>query len=322
MYGWGLLMPSAFASLLAVSATVSTSLDCIVLEGEAALVQAVAAEISTQSPCREVRVTLHKEGDRIVLQQADGPKRHTSTPLVAAAIIESWTNATIIAHVLRGPPASPTIETRSLTPTARSKSTPEEKIAWGALVRLEGGLAEDTHVNGGILARGDLQLSAITPWLGARLGFLSSSVARDNGNTAGRTEGEVLAGIDVPLRAGGFVFSPGLAAGVGFTQTKRRNSACTGTSCPGLQGLLLQDTFTHVTIGPRVEIGLRVARKLVSQLAFDAGLVFGYAPLADRDGAVPTYAQTLPEEDQTAFALPTEARFTARLGLGLRWGVW
>lgn len=305
----------------ALFAQISGGTECIRLSGPSEIVRAIEVALSEPETCRVIEATVESVQGRLRLS-SDGEARVVSTVAVAAAVLESWAETELTDALVEGPaPGAPRVEApRPVVPSApvRAVAGPEATEAptsFGGAVRAEAGLDERGVLMTGIYGRVDLALGNFVGFVGGRFGVAPADVSGD-ASDGRRASAAAQVGVERPWAALGGTLAPGIAAGLRWSRTSRVEpdvSQCSFERCV-LDEPLVRDDFVFSSVRPTVEVHVRASWALSASTQLEAALSGAYVLLAE-DAPTPSYAATT-----TAFALPSESAWLARLGVGLRWG--
>ncbi|HEY4186012.1 MAG TPA: hypothetical protein VGP07_13140 [Polyangia bacterium] len=283
----------------------------LIAEVSRALVdRGIASEISG-CPSTFVRLERHDDLIAVSIAVSSGQtiERGVTDTRTAATLIESWARTDVEAPLLaahdrkdndggdgdndRAPKddAPPPTAPSDIAVLAAEPAPPVPAAGRGVQLF---GLTETSLASDG------------TRWLGAQfgacimLGPLCAAARLRFATVVGGTEDwradldrhsvELLLGADLPLRFGRATFSPGLAAGIGWTHTHEEDSPRGGE-----------------TGGLRAEAHASVAYPFSRRLAAEVALTIAVT-------------QATPVETSSPIPLPDEPRFLTRLGAGLRFG--
>ncbi len=183
--------------------------------------------------------------------------------------------------------------------------------------RAELGAALDGAVwwGGAIEARLDLQEWSPT----AALRIATNHAAFDPGlSPSSRVLGDLMVGARLKLELGPLDVQPGVLLGLGVLTSRRdRPPACTTPSAcsPGLR--VVDDGFVKTYATPKLEAGLLSNVPLAAPISLQIFVAATIAPWAQESGFVPDYARDLSPADQAGLALPGDAIFVFRAGVGL-----
>lgn len=263
----------------------------VLLEGDAALVAAIAGDLlargittSAAGDCSPVRARVERRGHEIVIVVVE----HTGSS-TERVVTETATAATVIESFTRGDMALPLLATRTITAPSRAappyedatlQRTPSPSIQLAAA--LESSLAND----GTTWVGGNLKLCIRVGPICATARFRKSRVI-DGLAAAERDLAELLVGVDIPIPLGPVVLVPGFAGGFGGMDTylagmRRETGAFRGE--------------THVALWV----------PLVFNLALEASLGAGLGQQTDFD--------------RSGLMVPPEPWGALRAGIGLRYG--
>lgn len=260
--------------------------------------------------CPAVRAEIARRGDILVVVVTDGygrvSEREVRDVETAITLIDSWTRQEIAEARLEDepaaadptvPPAFPGSASAAATAGAGAGAAAPTAIERTARPAPAGGL--------GVAAESSFALDGTT-WAGgsasgcARIGRVCAGgqlrIAGDTGWTDAidhpRLAVDLLATIELPIRAGGFLLVPGIGVGVGWLRVSGTGPHADQTDeSGGVRGAVRFAAF-HA-LGPSLSIGL--------ETAFDGTLLGGEGFLADGGASLSPGGYV-------------------RVGLGLRWG--
>ncbi len=312
--------------LVAMSGT-----ECIRLNGPEEVVGAIGRELSGATECEPIEVKVSRVDGRLRLE-FDGEVREVSTAVVAATVVESWAERALTDALLVGPPpgaarVGPVAPVEPSGPRvapasgARAEVRPEPASSrFGFGVRAEVGLADGAVWSTGLAGRADLRWGPAVVWGGARFAIAPAAVpgASSDGR---RASAAAQLGIELPVSMGAGRVAPGVGASVRWSRTARASvdtSTCDRTQC-GPIAPLIDDDFVFTSLRPELEAQVRASWPLADATHIEVVLSAAYVVAAE-SAPSPEYAASQTLETIVVVALPGEAEWLARLGVGLRWG--
>lgn len=303
--------------------------ECIRLSGPEDLVRSIERELSDLDECEPVAVEVSLDDGRLRLD-SEGVVRVVSTPEVAATVLESWVERRLTESLVEGPPpgaprigptedAPPAEDRVAIRPEAVTDVAPAASRApFGGAVRGEIGVDDGSVLTTGVFARADVRWGPAIAWVGGRLGFAPGAVPGD-ASDGRRTAAGLEVGVELPVALASWTIAPGAAVGARWSRTSRASqdtSSCVRERC-ALDGATIPDDFVYASVRPELEAQLRATWPLTTTTGLEGALVASYVVAPERTPS-PEYAPTMPIA--AALALPSEAQWALRLGIGLRWG--
>jgi hypothetical protein len=278
-------------SLAALILTLSSAPPaCVGLAGPPDLLDDVRVRLRVPTPCRRVEVSLARV-DGAIEVAVDGDTRRVSTPSLAAAVVESWATPPAFGAVAPPPRPAPAV-----APAASTALEDENEAVVGLSVRGEGGTSEGAATTAGLVVRGDVRVRDVFFWGAGR--FTYTLEDPDWASLGSRTQSDFLVGVEYRVQVGAISIAPGVGGGFGVTH-----------STLGFQDVSLTSP------GLVLHAGTRIAIPLGDTFALELAASASYLPLVDRPDL------RVIDVSPVGFLRAVAPRWLARLGAGLRWGL-
>jgi hypothetical protein len=288
--------------LLALAAPAAACPPSVRLAGDEALAHSIGDVLRARgialapSGCRVIEARVERRGDAIAVTIDGETERIVREATTAATVIESFARPDVDAPLLavrpvpiEREPVAITVEP-AIAPPPGARSVPH---GWQVFTGFEMGFASDGAPWSGFHVGACKMLGPIC--LAARV----RGSTRVTGEPAEQHGVELLAGIDIPFRARGWLISPGFGFGPSTMATLDEDSRYVRTD--GLRA------GVHVTVSvpltERFALDIGLAASLLQQLGLEEAGMFGNGMPLTPDAS-----------------LPSEPWGFARFGVGVRYG--